>query len=63
MRARLEMDRRVHMRAVVGGELNLLDRPAFAIGQIFGAAPGSISKSCAAVSALLRYSIFGRMNG
>ena len=57
------MNGRIHVRAVVGEHLHELDRPAFAIGQVFAAQAGKSSQICAAVSALVRYSIFGRMKG
>ena len=60
---RLEMDRRVHMRAVMRGQLDLLDRPALAVGQILTRRPGNNSAKSGAVSALLTYWIFGRMKG
>ncbi len=60
---RLEMNRRIHMRAVMGGERNLLDRPGLAFRQIFRLEARKMSHKSGAVSLLLLYSIFGRMNG
>ena len=62
-RLRLEMDRRVHMRAVVGGELDLFDRPAFAIRQILAAQAGKNLAEQRRSIGIAEYSIFGRMNG
>ena len=39
-RVRLEVDRRVHMRAVMRRQLDVLDRPAFAVRQILAAKAG-----------------------
>jgi hypothetical protein len=37
---RLEMERRIHMRAVMRGERDLFDRPGFAVRQILAAQAG-----------------------
>jgi hypothetical protein len=39
-RLRLEMNRRIHMRAVMRGERDLFDRPGLAVRQILAAQAG-----------------------